>query len=484
MSDRLDALKRQVHADLAKLAYATGNWPPETRRDGSAVLDVAIIGGGQGGLACAFALKRLGVHQIQVFDRAEAAQVGPWTTFARMLTLRTPKHVTGPDLGVPSLALQSWFEARYGVDAWATLDKVSRQDWQAYLDWYRDVLALPVTHDHALQGVYWKNGLLQLEFQAADGNSITKLARRVVLATGIEGCGEWYVPPFIRDSLPERLYAHTHQPIDFENLKGRRIGILGGGASAFDNAATALEAGAGSVDLCIRRETLPRINPYRWMENAGFLGHFHALPQLTRWRFMRHIFDLNQPPPQDTFWRCSRHSQFRFHGGTPWLSARDENGEVVVATPQGEMRFDFLILGTGFVIDLARRPETAAFADNVALWRDRFAPPSGEESSVLGSYPYLGAHSQFLPRDPFGPGAQMLGSIYNFTFSATPSMGLSGSSISGMRFGVERLARGIACDLFVEDGEHHLETLLRYDTEELTSLGTPPPQFMMSREIP
>lgn len=71
------------------------------------------------------------------------------------------------------------------------------------------------------------------------------LARKVVLATGIQGGGEWHTPPMIRDALPRALYAHTSEAIDFEALKGKRIGILGGGASAFDNANWALETGRG-----------------------------------------------------------------------------------------------------------------------------------------------------------------------------------------------------------------------------------------------
>ncbi|AQS86970.1 oxidoreductase [Neoasaia chiangmaiensis NBRC 101099] len=474
MTDNIESLTRQVARDLDKIAYATGNWSPPCQRDGEPVLDVAIIGAGQGGLATAFALRRFGIHNVRIFERASNGGAGPWTTFARMITLRTPKHVTGPDLGIPSLTPRAWFEARYGEVAWQHLDKISRHDWQAYLDWFRDTLNLPVTHETALTDVAWDQGLLRLTFMEAGGATQIRWARKLVLATGIDGGGMWHVPSFIRDTLPADRYAHTHQEIDFAALHGKRIGVLGGGASAFDNAATALEAGAATVDLCIRRQTLPRINPYRWMENAGFLGHFHALPDLTRWRFMRHIFDLNQPPPQDTFWRCSRYDGFRFHGDTPWLNASMQDDGVLVATPHGEMAFDFVIIGTGFIIDLARRPETAGFAPNVALWRDCFAAPPGEESAVLGSYPYLGSHSQFLPRDPDAKDAEMLAAIHNFTFSATPSMGLSGASISGMRFGVERLARGLACDLFVTDGERHLESLLAYDAEELTSLTAPP----------
>ncbi|AOX19397.1 NAD(P)-binding domain-containing protein [Kozakia baliensis] len=475
-TERLQSLALQVEQDLEKINYATKEWSPPILHDGEKALDVAIIGGGQGGLATSFALRRIGLHNVEVFERAPEGGAGPWVTFARMITLRTPKHVTGPDLGIPSLTPRSWFEARYGEQAWRDLDKIDRKDWQAYLDWFRDTLRLPVVHDHALEGVEWEGGLLHLTFRRANGETHTVRARKLVLATGIEGCGEWYVPPFIRDALSSSLYAHTHQEIDFEALRGKRIGVLGGGASAFDNAATALEAGAGSVALCIRRQELPRINPYRWMENAGFLAHFPALPDLTRWRFMRRIFDLNQPPPQDTFWRCSRHDNFSFHPGTPWLSAREEESGIAVTTPQGEMKFDFVIIGTGFIIDFTKRPETAGFAESVAIWRDKFTAPEGEESVVLGTYPYLGAHSQFLPRDAADPKAEMLASIYNFTFAATPSMGLSGASISGMRFGVERLARSLANDLFVQDGEKHLESLLSYETEELVSLGKPDEQ--------
>lgn len=471
-NDALKELARQVHDDLERIAYASGPWVSSVlTHHGEPVLDVAVIGGGQGGLATSFALRRIGVHNVRVFERAQHGKAGPWVTFARMITLRTPKHVTGPDLGIPSLTPRSWFEARYGKDAWVSLDKIDRRDWQAYLDWYRDTLALPVQHDRELVGVVWQDGLLHLSFRAQNGEMSRVWARRIVLATGIEGSGSWHVPEFIRESVPAHLYAHTHQEIDFEALRGKRVGVLGGGASAFDNAATALEAGAQSVAVCIRRKTLPRINPYRWMENAGFLGHFPSLPDLTRWRFMRRIFDLNQPPPQDTFWRCSRHDGFSFHGDTPWLDARSEGETVSVNTPHGEKIFDFLIIGTGFVIDFSKRPETASFAPNIALWGDRFAAPEGEESAVLDSYPYLSQQSQFLPRDAAHPDAAMLGAIYNFTFAATPSMGLSGASISGMRYGVDRLARAIACDLFVQDGEKHLESLLSYDAEELVSLG-------------
>lgn len=469
----LDQLEQRVRDDLAKIRYATGDWCVPLERDGERVLDVAIIGGGQGGLATAFALRRRGLSNACIFDQAARGGEGPWVTFARMITLRTPKHVTGPDLGIPSLTPQSWFEARYGVEAWKALDKISRQDWQAYLDWLRDVLALPVQNDRKLVDIDWQDGLLRLTFQQASGAQSHVWARKMVLATGIEGGGAWHVPDFIKQALPASRYAHTSQQIDFAALKGKRIGVLGAGASAFDNAATALELGAGRVDLCLRRQKIPSVNPYRWMENAGFLGYFADLPDQVRWRFMQRIYDLNQPPPQDTFWRCRKHENFAFHTGAPWLAVKETPEGVVVTTPQGEMTFDFLIIGTGFVIDLTRRPEMHRFARNVTLWRDRFTAPAGEESEVLASHPYLSGNFQFQPLNEADPMAPMLKAIHNFTFAAMPSMGLSGASISGMRFGVERLVQAIGRELFVQDGEAHLQSLLDYDTDELVSLAPP-----------
>lgn len=80
------------------------------------------------------------------------------------------------------------------------------------------------------------------------------------------------MPSVVRDSLPTSLYAHTCQRINFAALRGKRIAVLGGGASAFDNAQHALECGAGEVHVFVRRQQLPRINPIRQMEYTGVCG--------------------------------------------------------------------------------------------------------------------------------------------------------------------------------------------------------------------
>ena len=40
---------------------------------------------------------------------------GPWATTARMETLRSPKQLTGPALGLPALTFRAWYEAQFGT---------------------------------------------------------------------------------------------------------------------------------------------------------------------------------------------------------------------------------------------------------------------------------------------------------------------------------------------------------------------------------
>src|SRR5262249_8760862 len=139
-------------------------------------------------------------------------------------------------------------------------------------------------------------------------------ARKIVLATGYEGNGGWRIPLSLVTDLPVELYAHSTDDIDFSGLSGKRVGVLGVGASAFDNAAAALEADAKRVDLCFRRLNMPRVNPLLWAHFPGMLGHFPELTDLDRWRFTRRMLEeFPQPPPQDAYWRCRKFENFMWH---------------------------------------------------------------------------------------------------------------------------------------------------------------------------
>jgi cation diffusion facilitator CzcD-associated flavoprotein CzcO len=277
------------------------------------------------------------------------------------------------------------------------------------------------------------------------------------------------VPAFVRDALPERLYAHTRADIDFAALAGKRIAVLGAGASAFDNAATALEHGARELHLCFRRPSLVNVNAYRWAEFVGFLKHFGELPDPDKWRFIQQILRMGQLPPADTYERARRHPGFHLHPRCAWrsieLRREPRDDTIVIANDRGERHeVDFVIVGTGFVTDLARRPELRAVEPHIARWADRYRPPEAEANDDLARHPYLGPSFEFTERNPGE--APYLGYLYNFTFGGLLSLGFGGASISGMKYSVPRLVAGITGSLFLEDREAHLESLRRFAEAE------------------
>lgn len=457
----LPALEARLADELVQVGHGGADWTrPRTHAEGP-VHDVVIIGGGQSGLAAAFGLRRERISNVLVLDENPAGYEGPWETYARMVTLRTPKDLTPIDFGLPSLTFRAWWEAQKGAVGWLALDKIARGDWMNYLRWYRRVLDLPVRNDTRVTMIEPLGGGIH-RLHLEKGQPL--LARKVVLATGIQGGGEWHTPALIKDALPPSHYAHTSQPIDFATLKDKQIGVLGGGASAFDNANAALGAGVGEVHVFLRRQALPRVNPIRFMERVGFTGRYPALDDAAKYAVMDWFLGHNQPPTNDTFSRASAYSGFALHLGSPWMAVEQQGAQSVVTTPQGRHTFDFLILSTGLVSDPALRPELSLVADRIARWQDRFTPPEGRSNALIDAHPYLGEGFELLPRQQ--DDAEALHGIFAFNYSALISLGLSASALSGLQKALPRLVGAIADQLFLDDKEALLADLMAYEDHE------------------
>ncbi|MCS6853355.1 MAG: hypothetical protein NZ523_01175 [Elioraea sp.] len=69
--------------------------------------------------------------------------------------------------------------------------------------------------------------------------------------------------PEVLGRLPRTLRARTKDAIDFASLAGKVVAVFGAGASGFDNAATALEAGAREGHRFRRRAEPMVIQPYQ-----------------------------------------------------------------------------------------------------------------------------------------------------------------------------------------------------------------------------
>jgi cation diffusion facilitator CzcD-associated flavoprotein CzcO len=297
-------------------------------------------------------------------------------------------------------------------------------------------------------------------------------ARKIVLALGREGSGAPRWPRFATfspENRPPNVF-HSSDAIDFAALAGKRVGVLGAGASAFDNAGEALEAGAKAVVLFARRPLLPQVNKSKWTAFAGFQQGYAALDDARRWRFYTYIFSEQVPPPYESVQRCERHPGFSVRFSEGWKDIVPERDFLKILTEKKEDRFDALIVCTGFDVNLTDRPEVAAFRDAIDTWRAHVPAHEAQMFPEEARFPYLGDAFQLRGASP------ELGRVHVFNWGATMSHGALAGDIPGLELGARRLAGGIARDLFVEDADRHWARLQEHNEDELK-----PTRYFVSR---
>jgi cation diffusion facilitator CzcD-associated flavoprotein CzcO len=428
--------------------------------------NVAIIGGGQSGSAFAFALRRAGIGKVSVIDAAEdETRAGVWLTAARMHVLRTAKTLPGPELDIPALSFQSWYEARHGAEAYAAMPRIPRVAWAEYLGWYRRLLGIMVRYRTRLTRIEPCGAHLRLNLEI-DGAGRTETARKIILANGVAGNGGPYIPALLSESLPKRLYAHTGDEIDFAALRGKSVAVVGGAASAFDAAAVALEAGAASVHLFARRPTLASLPVNRVRGYPGAYDNYPALPDAVRWHQAIRFRRAGSTAPPDAIERVMRFANFRLHLAAPWEAARAEQGGIVASAAGEEFRFNFAIAGTGYFVDPVARPELTDFAHHILLWRDRFTPPEEEEDPYLGAHPYLGLGQEYLEKQPGA--APYLRDFHVHNPAGFVSCGFPVGDVPSMKRGVAAIVSRISRDLFFADLDAHQQRMTADVAPEFT----------------
>jgi thioredoxin reductase len=258
-------------------------------------------------------------------------------------------------------------------------------------------------------------------------------ARQVVVAAGIVKFA--YMPPLLR-SMPASMVSHSSQHSDLSGFKGRKVAVLGAGASALDIAALLLQAGA-QVELVARTETLQfhnapneprplfeRITAPRSGLGIGWRSRmctdiplvFHAMPESLRIRVVaRHL-----GPAPCWFVRDAVANRLPTHLGATLAGARAEGGRVHLTLSQTggdgkQLDVDHVIAATGYKPDVSR----LTFMDQALQSRVQRAGEApilnrSFESSVPGLY-FVGAAAA----NSFGP-------LLRFAF--------------GARFAAERLS--------------------------------------------
>lgn len=480
----LDAL---VQRDLQLLNYPPANWvvPRQAAPTGPGsqpVADVVIIGAGMCGLSAAFALLRRGVRNVRILDRNPQGFEGPWLSFARMRTLRSPKHLAGPAQGLPNLTCRAWFEAQWGAQAWQDFERLPRTQWMDYLRWYRSVLNLPVENAVNVRRIVapqvGKQDVFTLELERSNGQAVA-LARKVVIAGGRDCLGSPRVPePFAgyyaphvtsNESLAAPLQVqHSAEAIDFDLMRGRTVAVVGIGASAMDNAALALEAGAAAVHMLVRAVAVPRINKAKGIVYAGFTEGFPHLDDVQKLHRLAYIARCRVAPPRHSVLRVASHEAFKLHMDTQVQRVEREHASphrLVLHTQRDSLTVDHVILATGFGVDVGATPELADFHEQIALWRDCVEPMADDRESEFLNFPYLGDAFEFTERNK--DRAPYLRDVHCFNYAAAPSHGNVSGDIPSVSDGAERLANGIVRQFFVEDAQLSWQALQGFEDPEL-----------------
>ncbi|MDN3505174.1 MAG: SidA/IucD/PvdA family monooxygenase [Rhabdochlamydiaceae bacterium] len=458
-----ELLQEDINRDLGYINHPSRKWvKPRLDKSGSEILNVAIIGGGQTGLTMAFSLQRHHVDGVKVFDLHKEDHAGSWINIGKMNTLRTPKSTTGPDLGIPSLSVQSWYSAKYGKDAWEKLTYIPRLSWHDYLNWYRTVLNLPVQFESYVHPLEWNEEMQCFSFKVTTpkGESVI-FARKVILAVGLEGSGEWMIPDFIKRNVSKKCYTQAVYRATPEQLKGKDIAILGAGPNAFDLTLVSKKCGAKSITMFSKRKKLVNLHCFKWGEFTGFMKCFSQLDDDQKYSFIARMHEMGQPPIPKCVEAAYSYPNFNLRFSSPWKNAYQKGDRVVVVTKDGEHEYDFLILATGWVADLTKRKELANFCDKIATWEDKYTPPKGRRYDKLMKFPYLGKGFQFVEKA--AGEAPYLNSLFNMTGGGLLSNGFcAGTGLTGMKYSIDHITQEIVSQFFLEDADTIYDSLDSY----------------------
>jgi hypothetical protein len=272
---------------------------------------------------------------------------------------------------------------------------------------------VPHLENETVESLEWHDGRYRLRFES--GGSC--FAQAVVVAAGISHFAA--VPKELAD-LPPDFVTHTSQHHDLDAFKGRKVAVIGAGASAADIAGLLHEAGA-ETHLIARASLIPfhskarlprrlldqmrkpssKIGPgWRSVLFTSFPHLFRYLPEERRLGIVR----THLGPAPGHFMRDRVIGRVTVHCGLHVVQAKPNASGVLLTLDNSsgerqEFQADHVICGTGYKSELARLP----FLSNSLISRINAVQSTpilsaNFESSVPGLY-FVGA----MAANTFGP---------------------------------------------------------------------------------
>jgi cation diffusion facilitator CzcD-associated flavoprotein CzcO len=258
-----------------------------------------------------------------------------------------------------------YFEER-GIDP-ADVDPIPVALFLDYVDWFEEKAGIDVQPE-LVRDLSKPNGHFEATFES--GRSV--MADAVVAAPGISHFT--VVPEWVERSLSPERWTHTCNLVRFDQLKGKRVLIVGGRQSAFEWAALLADGDAEEVHVVYRHDT-PEFTASNWHFVDDLMDLTATVPG-----WFRHLPAEEQEAVTRRFWAEGR---LRLE---PWLTPRLDEPSVhrwphasvtacrelsdrieVVLSKDTHLAVDHVVLATGYKPDMRKVPYLAGVVEDMEL---------------------------------------------------------------------------------------------------------------------
>lgn len=199
------------------------------------------------------------------------------------------------------------------------------------------------------------------------------------------------------------------------------------------------------------------------MSELGVWEHYYELSDDDKYTIMK-FFMENQPPTNELFQKASEFKNFKFYTEESWDNVELQDNKIIVTTPKSKHQFDYLITATGTINDLTLRPELKNFEPYIDRWKDHYTSVENLSNAKIDAHPYLKPNFEFTSKSK--EAEIKLHGLFVFNYSSLISHGLSTSVLTGLRYGLNKIATEISKQLFFDNKDHILNDVYKYDEIE------------------
>jgi thioredoxin reductase len=328
--------------------------------NGESRTPLLVIGAGPYGLATAAYARRVGIEPLVVGQpMAFWRDNMPSGMFLR----------SGPDWHLDAAkeyTLRVYLEER-GIDP-AEVDPIPVALFIDYATWFQEKAGVEALTD-MVENLSRTNG----HFEATLKSGRRIAADAVVAAPGITHFT--VVPEWVEERLSPGRWSHTCTTVDFEELRGSRVLIVGGRQSAFEWAALLADEGTEAIHV-VHRHDPPDFAAADWSFVDGLMdltatipGWFRSLPAAERDAIARRFWAEGRLKLEPWLTpRLDKPSVHRWPRASVSGCRELSDGGIEVELSNGtQLVVDHIILATGYKPDMTKVPYLTGIVDDLEL---------------------------------------------------------------------------------------------------------------------